>query len=136
MKKLIFVFALLIIPAMLLLGQVVDPPESWTDVFMNPFQWFGSLAAIAALTAFLASFLNGILNVTSKIVKQLISWAVAIILLVGSDLLNVGYAADFPLLLAAAHGLGAGLISNGIFDIPIIKAILDFIESLFKKEEA
>ena len=121
---------------MLLLGQVVEPPESWKDVFMNPLQWFSSLAAIAALTAFLSSFLNGILNVTSKIVKQLISWAVAVILLVGSDLLNVGYAADFPLLLAAAHGLGAGLISNGIFDIPIIKAILDFIESLFKKEKA
>jgi len=136
MKKLIFVFALLIIPAILLLGQVVDPPESWAEVFMNPVQWFGGLAGIAALTAFLAAFLNGLLNVTSKITKQLISWAVAIILLVGSDLLNIGYAAEFPILLAAVHGLGAGLISNGIFDIPIIKAILDFIESLFKKQKA
>jgi len=136
MKKLFFILLLMVPFSIPLIAQEVIPPESWAEVFMNPLQWFVDIGAIAALTAFVAAFLNGLLNVTKKIVKQLISWLVAIVLLIGSDLLNIGYAADFPILLAAVHGVGAGLISNGLFDVPIVKAILAFIENLFKKNEA
>jgi len=69
--------------------------------------------------------------VTKNFVKQLVAWIVAIILVVGSDLLNFGYAAQFPILLAVIHGFGAGLASNGVFDIPIIKGVLDTIEKWF-----
>ena len=120
--------------ALAVFGQdVIEPPENWGDIIMNPTKWFGSLAYIAALTTFIAAFLNGLLKVTRKFVKQLVAWLVAIVLLVGSDLLNFGYAAEFPILLAALHGVGVGFVANGIFDIPAIKYILDIIEGWFKK---
>jgi uncharacterized YccA/Bax inhibitor family protein len=119
---------------MVIFAQEIEPPGSWGEVIMNPAQWFSSLAYIAALTAFLAAFFNGLLKVTKKFVKQLVAWAIGIILLIASNLLNFGYAAEQPILLSAVHGLAVGLVANGIFDIPIIKTILDIVEGWFKKE--
>ena len=133
MKKLLVFLALLIFP-LAMFAQVVEPPAGWGDVIMNPQQWFVSFGAIAVLTAFVTAFLNGVLNVTKKFVKQLLSWVVAIILLIASNLLNFGYAAEFPILLTVIHGFGAGLAANGVFDIPVIKGILDTIDGWFQKE--
>lgn len=131
MKRLIL-FLILILGSVVIFAQDLPaPPADWGDIVMNPEKWFLSFGAVSLLTAFLATFVIGLLKVTSKFVKQLVAWIVAIILLVGSDLLNFGYAAQFPILLAVIHGFGAGLASNGVFDIPVIKAVLDTIEKWF-----
>ena len=135
MKKFIlFLTLLLALPIVIFAQDVPAPPADWGDIIMNPAKWFVDFGAIAVLTAFVAAFINGLLNVVKKFPKQLVAWLVAIILLVGSDLLNFGYAAQFPILLAVLHGLGAGLVANGVFDIPVIKGILDWVEKLFKKK--
>ena len=131
MKKMILFFILILGSAVIFAQDLPAPPDSWGDIIMNPEKWFLSFGAISLLTAFLAAFLNGALKVTKNFVKQLVAWIVAIILVVGSDLLNFGYAAEFPILLAVIHGFGAGLASNGVFDIPIIKGVLDTIEKWF-----
>jgi len=131
MKKMILFFMLILGSAVIFAQELPAPPDSWGDIIMNPEKWFLSFGAISLLTAFLAAFLNGALKVTKNFVKQLVAWIVAIILVVGSDLLNFGYAAQFPILLAVIHGFGAGLASNGVFDIPIIKGVLDTIEKWF-----
>jgi len=131
MKKMILFFMLILGSAVIFAQELPAPPDSWGDIIMNPEKWFLSFGAISLLTAFLAAFLNGVLKVTKNFVKQLVAWIVAIILVVGSDLLNFGYAAQFPILLAVIHGFGAGLASNGVFDIPIIKGVLDTIEKWF-----
>jgi hypothetical protein len=63
-------------------------------------------------------------------------WLVAIIVLIVSNLVNMGYAKDFTIWQSLLHGLGAGLIANGIFDVPVVKAIMEFIEKLFNKPTA
>lgn len=131
MKKMILFFMLILGSTVIFAQELPAPPDSWGDIIMNPEKWFLSFGAISLLTAFLAAFLNGVLKVTKNFVKQLVAWIVAIILVVGSDLLNFGYAAQFPILLAVIHGFGAGLASNGVFDIPIIKGVLDTIEKWF-----
>jgi len=131
MKKMILFFMLILGSAVIFAQELPAPPDSWGDIIMNPEKWFLSFGAISLLTAFLAAFLNGVLKVTKNFVKQLVAWIVAIILVVGSDLLNFGYAAQFPILLAVIHGFGAGSASNGVFDIPIIKGVLDTIEKWF-----
>lgn len=131
MKKMILFFMLILGSAVIFAQELPAPPDSWGDIIMNPEKWFLSFGAISLLTAFLAAFLNGALKVTKNFVKQLVAWIVAIILVVGSDLLNFGYAAEFPILLAVIHGFGAGLASNGVFDIPVIKGVLDTIEKWF-----
>jgi len=130
MKKFLLIFTLLLaIPVILIAQDVPNPPSGWGDIIMNPQKWFIDFGTIAVLTAFVATFVNGLLKVVKKFPRQLVAWGVAIILLVVSDLLNFGYAKDFPILLAVIHGLGAGLAANGVFNIPMIKGILDTIES-------
>jgi len=128
MKKMLFVL-LLFIPVALF-GQDVEPPTGWGDIIINPGKWVASFGAVSLVTAFIASFFIGLLKVDKRLVKQLIAWAVAIIILVVTDLVNFGYAAEFPVLLAVIHGFGAGLASNGFADVPLIKGMLDAIEKL------
>ena len=130
MKKIILLCTLLLLIPLAIFAQDISPPENWGDIIMNPQQWFVDFGAFTLLTAFVATFVNGLLKVIKKWPRQLVAWGVAIILLIATDLLNWGYAAEFPILLAVIHGFGAGLAANGIFDIPIIKVILDAIEKL------
>lgn len=132
--------SLLIVP-MVLLAQdttatepVVNPPSGWQDILMNPGVWFASFTGITLLTAFLGAFFNGLLKITKSFYKQVCAWVIAILLVVGSDLINFGYAKDFPILFAVINGFFAGLASNGWFDIPTLKAILDSIQRWFIKE--
>jgi hypothetical protein len=130
-KAFLFLMLLLAVPVAIL-AQDIQPPTSWSDILINPGKWFVDFGAISLLTAFVAAFFNGLMKVEKKFLKQLVAWAVAIILLVVSDLLNFGYAKEFPILLAVIHGFAAGLASNGWFDIPTLKAVLDTIEGWFK----
>ena len=110
----------------------IEPPADWGDVISNPTQWFVSFGALAVLTAFIAAFLNGLLKITKGFVKQLIAWAVGIILIIGSKLIGFGYAVELTFLAALMHGIGIGLAANGVFDVPIIKTLMSVIEGWFK----
>lgn len=130
MKRIILFCVLLLLIPITIIAQDIPPPQSWEDILINPAQWFTNFGTFALLTAFIATFVNGLLNIVKKWPRQMVAWGVAIILLVVTDLLNWGYAAEFPILLAVIHGFGAGLAANGVFNIPIIKAILNAIEGL------
>ena len=133
MKKLIAFMAVALIATAALVAQDTIPvPGDVYDVVTNLNLYFGSLAGIAVLSAFFAAMINGLLKVEKNILKQLVAWAVAIVLMVVTDLANFGFAADFSILKAVIYGIGAGLVANGVFDIPIIKSILDKVEGWFK----
>lgn len=133
MKKMIMFLVLLIgIPLSIFAQDIPAPPSDWSDIIFNLPQWFGTVTGVSLLTTFVAAFLNGILEVNKGIYKQLIAWLVAIVLMVVTDLLNFGFAADFPYLLAVIYGFMVGLVANGVFDVPFIKSILDKVEEMFK----
>lgn len=119
-------FFALVIPVALF--AQIEPPTDWSDIILNPQKWFLNIGAFALLTAFVATFVNGLLKVVKKWPRQFVAWGVAIILLVASDLINFGYAAEFPILLAVSHGLVAGWGSNSAYDLPWVKAILTWLE--------
>lgn len=135
MKKAIVILmaitVLLMLPAMLIAQDTIPVPDDVMEILTQINVYFGSLAGIAALTTFLAALLNGLLKVEKKIIKQLVAWGVAIILLVGANLLNYGFNAEFSILKSILYGFGAGLVANGIFDIPFIKILLDTVEGWF-----
>ena len=106
----------------------VTPPESWADVIMNPSKWFVDIGAVTVLIAFIAAFVNGLLKIVKGFPRQVIAWLIGIILVTGSDLLNFGYAAEYPILLAVINGFAAGLMSNGAYNVPWIKVLLEWIE--------
>ena len=78
---------------------------------------------MAAVTVFLAAFLNTLLK-TQGFVKQLVAWIISILLLVVGNLLNMGFMAELNWLHTIVYGIAAGFISNGIFDLETVKAIL------------
>ena len=138
-KFLLVTFAVLLFTAVAVMAQNVPdsipvplPPGDWTEVVFNVKAWFASFGGIAVLTAFVAAFLNGILQ-AKGFVKQLVAWAVAIALGVVSNLVNFGYMADYPILQSVVHGFMAGLAANGVFKIPILVDVLKAIEGWFKK---
>jgi hypothetical protein len=137
MKKLFLFITLLFVSVFAFCQDPTVPPSTWGDVLSNPAQWVASFGGVSFLTAFIAAFFTGLLKITKPILKQVTAWVVAIVILVGSDLFNIGYAKDFPILLAVIHGFAAGLASNGVFDIPVLKGILDMIHGWFEpKPEA
>lgn len=123
MKKIMMFFALMFVLILPTFGQVVEPPTNWLSLFANINVWLGSLAGIAAVTVFLAGVVNTLLK-TSGFWKQIVAWIIAIILLVVGNLLNMGFMAELNIWLTIVYGLAAGFVSNGIFDIELVKAIL------------
>ena len=97
-------------------------------LMLNFNTWFGSLAGIAAVTVFITAFFNQFLKISKKIGKQLMTWIVSILLVVFGNLLNLGFVSEFPWLTTILYGFAAGLVANGLFDIPTVQAFLDFIK--------
>ena len=126
MKKLMMFLIMLIAFTIPAIAQEVEPPTNWLDLFANINVWLGSLAGIAAVTVFLAAALNSLLK-TSGFVKQLVAWIIAIILLVAGNLINLGFMAELNWLHTLAYGIAAGFVANGIFDIELIKRLLEAI---------
>lgn len=124
MKKVIMLLTLLF--PVLLMAQDVIPPEDWMDVVTNLNTWFFDLAGLAALTVFVAAFLNRILSIIGSGWKQLIALLTGFLLAGLANLVNLGFFADLTLLQTVAYGLGAGFISNGIFDINFVRSFLQF----------
>jgi len=128
MKKLImFALALLMFP-ILIFAQDPEVPTNWTEVIANFNGWFATLAGIAAVTVFIAGFVNTLLKITKKIGKQIVAWLIAIILTVIGNLLNLGFMSEFPWLTTILYGFAAGLVANGMFDIPTVTALLQFLK--------
>ena len=123
MKKLMMFFALMFVLILPTFGQAIEPPTDWLQVFANINLWLASLAGVAAVTVFLAAFVNTLLK-TSGFVKQIVAWVIAILLLVIGNLVNMGFMAELNWLHTIVYGIAAGFISNGIFDLETVKAIL------------
>ena len=138
MKKgfLIAITMLFILPVALF-AQEVEPPSDWLEVVEGFSVWFGTFAALAALGTFVAGFFNGLFKLGNPFARQFVAWVVCIILALIGNLLNVGFLAEAGWLMTVIFGFGAGLGANGVFDIPLIHAVILAIESaLGNKKEA
>jgi len=133
MKKLMMFLIMLIAFTIPAIAQEVEPPTNWLDLFANINVWLGSLAGVAAVTVFLAAALNTLLKATG-FVKQLVAWIIAIILLVAGNLINLGFMAELNWLHTLAYGVAAGFVANGIFDIELVKKLLQAIGIIPKEE--
>jgi hypothetical protein len=123
MKRLILFLTLLLALPLLMIAQVIEPPANWLDLFANIDKWIGTIAGVSAVTIFLAAAINTLLK-TVGFVKQLVAWLVAIAVLVVGNLVNMGFMADLNWWHTLIYGVAAGFVSNGIFDIELVKKLL------------
>ena len=101
--------------------------------------YFASITALAGLVVVVSQFViklfpEGGANL-SGLIKQAISWAVAIGLGFLGKVLALGIFAGLPWYLVLAYGLAAGLVANGIFKANILQGIIDVMYKLFQKPQ-
>ena len=94
---------------------------------------FATLGGLAAGSVIISAAFIKLFKATKSWVRQLISWLVPIALMVAGNLLNIGFMSEFTWLMTVAYGLGAGLASNGIYDIEKVQALLALIGLSEKK---
>ena len=140
MKKYIGITVMLLLMVIGVFAQVadsivIDPeipvPDALTDL-LDYGKWFGSVGALSGLAFFLGGLANKFLKTDKKLVRQLVPVAIAVILAVGSDLIGFGYLKDALLWVAAVHGIVAGGLANGWYDLIVGQGLLSF----FKKSPA
>lgn len=127
MKKLIFLLGFLIIGLVGIMAQDPQPPEDWIGAVTNFNLYLQTLGGIAALTLFVAGLLNKLLK-TEGFYKQLVAWLVAIVLAVIGNLLNIGLTAEATWINTIIFGVASGFIANGIFDIDLVKRLLQALK--------
>ena len=135
--SLVLLFLVLMIK---MVAQVVDPPTDVVDLVVRFDTFIASLAGYAAVAIFLTGLINGWSKITKSWMKQVVSWVVPVVLVViVSLILKAGFLAgeSFPKILV--FGVGAGLVSNGIFDIAFVNVgvnwLVEKLGGLVKKDE-
>jgi len=124
MKK-IFLLGLLLITALI-------PAIAQDGGGVSGIDWtFGSFAALCAVIPFLVEIIKSAVTL-SGLAKQIVSWALGLVISMALWYFNFGFVAGVSWWLAAIYGVGAGLVSNGIFDTGMITKI---VEALFGKNQ-
>lgn len=94
-----------------------------TMLFTDAFWYYAPI--LASLTVTITGAINGKFNITEGIWPQIVSWIVGAVLTVGGWFLGLLPLGE-PTWLAIVCLCGVvGLSSNGIYDIPFIKSIID-----------
>jgi len=119
---------LLLLPFVVLIAQAIEPPTDVVDLVVRFDTFIASLAGYAAVAIFLTGLINGWSKITKSWMKQAISWVVPVLLVVVvSFLLKAGFLAGENFIKVLIFGLGAGLVSNGIFDIGFVNTVVNWV---------
>ena len=125
MKQLKFLFlALLFLTPLFLLAQ--EDPETSDDYIAL----FDSLEGIVILMSIVTPLLTNLINSFAKLQGkgvQILSWATGLLLALAGYYFNLGMMEGLEIWQALLIGLGAGLVSNGLFDIGLVKSILKMV---------
>lgn len=98
-------------------------------------QYFFSLAALVPLIVMAADFIIRWLKVEDSSLKQMISWGVSISLCLFAAWVDIGIFSGISIWQTILYGVGAGLVSNGIFDLGLVQMFLDFVFKFLPKKE-
>ena len=110
---------------------------------INFFESFATFGSIAAMHDFIVELIVKTFKIEKSWLKQLVSWVIPIAVAIVGFVLNLGMFAQFGgmtewqgWVYTVLVGLGMGLTSNGIFDIELVKSLLNAISNLFKKTDS
>lgn len=98
-------------------------------IFSENFWWIAPI--LMALTVSITGVINGAFKIVKGIWPQLISWVVGSLLSVGAWAIKAIEFGDPVWLGVVALCVVVGLSSNGVYDIPSIKA---FVDSWFNRK--
>lgn len=97
---------------------------------MNPIinffsdNFWATCTMLSTITVFIAGYINAFLK-TNNVWKQVVSWATSVILTVGGYFSGIIVLDEPAWLTMLLTGIIVGLSSNGIYDIPKIKELIN-----------
>ena len=97
----------------------MDPKLLFTTEF-----WYMA-PSISAVTVFIAGLINGKFNIVNGFWPQLVAWITAAVLSVAAWFFGLCPVGEPTWLAVVVLCVVTGLSSNGIYDIPTIKAFID-----------
>jgi len=119
MKKVLFLFILLLAIPFLIIAQVdstgYEQPGSLLDLLTNLKIWLATPVAVAGATIFLTYLLGTVWKNVTKVIKQIVSVLIALALVVIGNLLNWGFMAEFNVIYTISYGIIIGFMANGWF---------------------
>lgn len=122
----IFLIGFLIVPvSVIFAASVVGEEVLGID---NIEAYFASLAALSAIVLPVTQFFKNIFKSSGNWTKYL-SWVVSIGLAFVGWWLNLGMFEGIKIVWVVVYGIAAGLVSNSVFDIGILQAILSLFKS-------
>src|SRR5690606_35771824 len=86
----------------------------------------GIVILMSIVTPLLTNLINSFAKLTGKAV-QILSWVTGLLLALLGYYFNLGMMSGIEIWQALLIGLGAGLVSNGLFDIGLVKSILKMV---------
>jgi len=131
MKKLIALLMILILAPVWGFCQELSVPVVVPGLELS--ECFASLAALSGLVIIITQFVRKDLKISGNF-AQYLSWLVSVILAFVGFALKLGIFEGLIWWQTALYGVGAGLISNGIFDIQTVKALLNLVIKIQGKE--
>jgi len=142
MKKfrtfLLFFFALLLLPAAIVLGQDEIPTiPDWQYLYDNFGTLMFSYLGVAAIASFVGEAVVRIIKATGKAVKVIVIMVLAIALSFLGQIINVGYLAESVWWQTSLWGVLSGAAANGLRSSNLIffKSVVDFIIGLILSKE-
>jgi len=105
-----------------------EAPADFIDFIVRFDVFVGSLGGLAVVSVWLTGLINGLIPNVKSWIKQIVSWIVpTVFALIVTYLFKVGFLVDKGILEVLIFGVGAGLVSNGIFDIGFVKAAVNWL---------
>ena len=105
----------------------------------NLMEYFGSLAGLVALNVIVMNWVLVLFKISKNWLKQLLRWIVSVAEAIVGFVFSLGLFVKLTALPAwegwlftVLIGLGIGLVANGIYDIPVVRKLLESLLSLIK----
>lgn len=125
--------ALLVVCALSFIPETVNTAEAYARFTIVPSyvlklraDMVGYLAAMAPIVTLLTAWANEIFK-AGKYFRQINAWIISLILLLTAWALNLSILGDLNWYVVAIYGLIVGLAANGVFNIEVIKTIINLI---------
>jgi hypothetical protein len=90
-------------------------------------QYFYSLAALVPLIILITDFIIRLLPIKTSPAKQMLSWAVSVLICLAAAWVDIGIFAEMPIWETLIYAFCTGLVANGVFDIGMVQVFLDFV---------
>ncbi len=131
MKKVIMLTIAMVLFAVPVFSQNVNPPADLITFFIGLNLFLGSWVGVAVSLPVLSAIVIGILKATGKGLKYLLTVLVAVALVLGAYFLPFGYLNEAAWWLIPLNVAGLILVEVVGFSIPFIKGVLEAIQEKF-----